>query len=75
MLRIAGQTAGPIGLKLFVDTHGYPFVDTHGYPGGDIRQKKYVSFFQFLFSFSFQFFSPRATPGPSASYYYYTNSG
>jgi len=23
MLRIAGQTAGPIGLKLFVDTHGW----------------------------------------------------
>ena len=24
MLRIAGQTAGPIGLKCFVDTHGWP---------------------------------------------------
>ena len=24
MLRIAGQTAGPIGLKFFVDTHGWP---------------------------------------------------
>ena len=24
MLRIAGQTAGPIGLKLFVDTQGWP---------------------------------------------------
>ena len=24
MLRIAGQTAGPIGLKFFVDTHGCP---------------------------------------------------
>ena len=24
MLRIAGQTAGPIGLKFFVDTHGRP---------------------------------------------------
>ena len=23
MLPIAGQTAGPIGLKLFVDTHGW----------------------------------------------------
>ena len=23
MLRIAGQTAGPIGLKFFVDTHGW----------------------------------------------------
>ena len=26
MLRIAGQTAGPIGLKLFEDTHGWPGV-------------------------------------------------
>ena len=24
MLPIAGQTAGPNGLKLFVDTHGWP---------------------------------------------------
>ena len=24
MLRIAGQTVGPIGLKFFVDTHGWP---------------------------------------------------
>ena len=24
MLPIAGQTAGPIGLKFFVDTHGWP---------------------------------------------------
>ena len=24
MLRIGGQTAGPIGLKFFVDTHGWP---------------------------------------------------
>ena len=24
MLPIAGQTAGPIGLKLFVDTQGWP---------------------------------------------------
>ena len=23
MLRIVGQTAGPIGLKMFVDTHGW----------------------------------------------------
>ena len=28
MFPIAGQTAGPIGLKFFVDTHGWP--------GGDI---------------------------------------
>ena len=26
MLRIAGQTTGPIGLKFFVDTHGWPGV-------------------------------------------------
>jgi len=24
MLRIAGQTAGRIGLSIFVDTHGWP---------------------------------------------------
>ena len=24
MFPIAGQTAGPIGLKCFVDTHGWP---------------------------------------------------
>ena len=24
MLRIAGKTAGPIGLKFIVDTHGWP---------------------------------------------------
>ena len=24
ILSIAGQTAGPIGLKVFVDTHGWP---------------------------------------------------
>ena len=24
MLPVAGQTAGPIGLKFFVDTHGWP---------------------------------------------------
>ena len=24
MLRKVGQTAGPIGLKFFVDTHGWP---------------------------------------------------
>ena len=27
MLPIAGQTAGPKGLKLFVDTHGLPWGD------------------------------------------------
>ena len=32
MFPIAGQTAGPIGLKFFVDTPGWP--------GGDIGYKK-----------------------------------
>ena len=32
MFPIAGQTAGPIGLKFFVDTHGWP--------GSDIGLKK-----------------------------------
>ena len=26
MFPIAGQTSGPIGLKIFVDTHGWPGV-------------------------------------------------
>ena len=34
MLPIAGQTAGPNGLKFFVDTHGWP--------GGAIGYKKIV---------------------------------
>ena len=32
MFPIAGQTAGPIGLTFFVDTHGWP--------GGDIGYQK-----------------------------------
>ena len=36
MLSIASQTAGPIGLKFFVDTHGWR--------GGD-RQKKFEVYF------------------------------
>ena len=42
MLPIAGQTAGPIGLKFFVDTHGWP--------GGDIGKKKIENFFFKIFS-------------------------
>ena len=53
MLSIAGQTAGPIGLKFFVDTHEWP--------GGCYRLKNELLFFVFK-----QFF-PRTTPGPSAS--------
>ena len=56
MFPIAGQTAGPIGLKFFVDTHGWP---------GVIKAKK-SKFFFFR-----NFFFPRATPGPLASNYYY----
>ena len=32
MLRIAGHTAGPVGLTFFVDTHGWP---------GGVRLKKF----------------------------------
>ena len=47
MLRIAGQTAGPVGLKFFVDTHGLL--------GGCYRKIK--SNFQFIFfSNFFKFF-------------------
>ena len=51
MFPIAGQTAGPIGLKFFVDTPGWP--------GGDIGLKKSKKMFQNIF-FS-KFFFPRAT--------------
>ena len=37
MFPIAGQTAGPIGLKFLVDTQGWP--------GGDYRLKKKSIFF------------------------------
>ena len=36
MLPIAAQTAGPNGLKFFVDTHGWP---------GSFRQKKIRNYF------------------------------
>ena len=45
MLPIAGQTAGPIGLKFFVDTQGWP--------GSVIGYKKIEIFF-------FTFFCSRA---------------
>ena len=48
MFPIAGQTAGPIGLKFFVDTPGWP--------GGDIglkKSKKNVSKFFFFRNFFF----------------------
>ena len=46
MLRIAGQTAGPIGRKFFVDTHGWP----------EYRLK--IS--EIFFNIFFQLFFPRA---------------
>ena len=50
MFPIAGQTAGPIGLKFCVNTQGWP--------GGDIGYKKIPkSFFFWKFFFKFFFFS------------------
>ena len=57
MLRIAGQTAGPIGLTFFVDTQGLP---------GGVLGYKNSNFFSNLFKNIF-FRFPRATPCPSAS--------
>ena len=57
MLRIAGQTAGPIGLNFFVDTHGWP--------GGCYRPNKFeLKKFNLNFLFNFFFTS---NSGPSAS--------
>ena len=42
MLPIAGQTAGPIGLKFFVDTQGWP--------GGVIVKNSKLFFFSNFFS-------------------------
>ena len=53
MLHIAGQTAGPIGQKFAVDTHGWL---------GVLKDKKRI-FFKKMFSTFF----PWATPGHSAS--------
>ena len=47
MFPIAGQTAGPIGLKFFVDTHGWPRV---------YRLKKSQNFFFQIFFFENFFF-------------------
>ena len=58
MLSIAGQTAGPIGLKFFVDTHGWR-------RGECDSLKKILSLFSK--TKNFKFFFPQATPGPSAS--------
>ena len=50
MFPIAGQTAGPNGLKFFVDTHGWP--------GVFYAKKNRNLFFNFFFQyFFFQFFS------------------
>ena len=57
MLHIAGQTAGPNGLKFFVDTHGVA--------GGVLQAKNHSKKFQFFFSNKKKF--RRATPGPSAN--------
>jgi len=57
MFPIAGQTAGTNG-KIFL-------VITYGWPGGVIGLKIY--FFLKYFLFLIKFFSPRATPDPSAS--------
>ena len=49
MLRIAGQTAGPIGLNFFVDTHGLP---------GALEAKNRKYFFKFVKQYFFKnFFS------------------
>ena len=61
MLPVASQTAGPIGLTFFVDSHGWP--------GGAIGLK--IRNFIYYFCSFFQIFFPQATPGPSDSYYYY----
>ena len=55
MFPIAGQTAGPIGLKFCVDTHGWREC---------YRLEKIDNFFNFFSNFFF----PRAMPGPSASF-------
>ena len=52
MLPIADQTAGPIGLKFFVDTQGWP--------GGVIGKKSKLLFFQTFF----QVFFPTVNAGP-----------
>ena len=54
MLHIGGQTAGPIGLNFFVDTHGW---------SAGVLAKKYSKlFFPIFFNFLFK----RQRPGLSA---------
>ena len=53
MLLISDQTAGPNGLKFFVDTHGWP---------GVLKAKEIQNIFT-----SFLKKIPRATPGSPAS--------
>ena len=53
MLPIAGQTAGPIGLKFIVDTRGWPVLKSK------INSK-------FLLTFFLKTFLPRTTPSLSA---------
>ena len=62
MLCKASQPAGPIGLKFFVDTHGW---------SGVLQNKKNRNnFFQNNFFFLFFKFFLLATPGHSASVLY-----
>ena len=63
MLRIAGQTAGPIGLKFVVDIYGWP--------GGVIGYKKFEIFFKIKSKSKSKSFSK--TPDPSSCYYYNHN--
>ena len=62
MLHIDGQTAGPIGLKFFVNTHGWPGCYR-------LKKSKIFSFKLKKKQFSSIFF-PRATSGSSASIQY-----
>ena len=57
MFPIAGQTAGPIGLTFFVDTHGWP----GGVKGNKKKSKIFFKFFFFrkLFFSKFVFHGQR----------------
>ena len=57
-LPIAGQTAGPIGLTFFADSHGGRWC---------YRLKKSKFFLKHFFHIFFSNFFPWATLGPSAS--------
>ena len=56
MPAIDGQTAGPTGLKFYLE-----------YPRGNIKGKRNSFFFKNRFFFKIRFKIPRATPGTSAS--------